>query len=265
MSVNLPLPLAPPAVAAPSQVPLFMPSPEDLHPALWRAAQLGGQRAPVTASGHDALDAVLPGGGWPHRALTELLLPHPGLGEVRLLAPALAARSAEQGCLMLFDPPADLCAPALAQLGLPVQQLLLVHSRQGSHVRHLLPSADALWALEQTLKSGHAGAVLAWLPARLGTDVLRRLQFAAQSHDGPAFVFRELAAQHKPSVAPLRLLLAAGGFDALTLRVLKRRGPPLVEPVTLVLPPVLIEPQREQALRIAQQRRAGAPHSITAR
>jgi protein ImuA len=33
----------------------------------------------------------LPGGGWPQGVVTELLLPHPGVGELRLLAPALAA------------------------------------------------------------------------------------------------------------------------------------------------------------------------------
>jgi protein ImuA len=102
--VNLPLPLslplfapedaprAPPsAAAAVASAPFFMASPESLHPALWRASQLGSGRAAVTRSGFEPLDAVLPGGGWPHRVLTELLLPHPGLGELRLLAPALAA------------------------------------------------------------------------------------------------------------------------------------------------------------------------------
>ena len=68
-----------------------LPDLEQLHPALWRAHQAGRQRDAVVASGFADLDAVLPGGGWPQRALTELLLPHPGVGEIRLLAPALAA------------------------------------------------------------------------------------------------------------------------------------------------------------------------------
>ena len=64
-------------------------------------------------------------------------------------------------------------------------------------MRQLLPQADVLWALEQALKSGHVGAVLAWLPAPVKADALRRLQLAAQAHDGPAFIFREIdACQH---------------------------------------------------------------------
>jgi protein ImuA len=62
-------------------------APEDLHPALWRAQQLAARSRRCCASGHAALDAQLPGGGWPVGALTELLLPHPGVGELRLLAP----------------------------------------------------------------------------------------------------------------------------------------------------------------------------------
>ena len=61
------------------------------HPGLWRASQLGAGRQRCTASGFALLDAQLPGGGWPHGVLTELLLAQPGIGELRLLAPTLAA------------------------------------------------------------------------------------------------------------------------------------------------------------------------------
>jgi len=146
---------------------------------------------------------------------------------------------------MLFDPPAALCGSALAQLGIDARLLLMVHGREGvratAGLRRLLPSADLLWALEQSLKSGHVGAVLAWLPPRLRADALRRLQLAAQSHDGPAFLFREVDARLKPSAAPLRLLLQSGGVDRLSLRVLKRRGPTLTQPLVLALRPIVSE------------------------
>ena len=230
--------------AGPAAAARFVASPESLHPALWRANQLGSGRAAVTATGFEALDAVLPGGGWPHRVLTELLLPHPGLGELRLLAPALAALAAPRHCVMLFDPPATLCGWALGQIGLDVRHWLLVQGRPrqpewGSRWRRLGPGADVLWALEQALKSGHLGAAMAWLPAGCKADALRRLQLAAQAHDGPVFVFREMQACSRPSVAPLRLRLMPAGIDALSLRLLKRRGPPLAEPLRLVLPRAL--------------------------
>ena len=146
-----------------------------------------------------ALDAELPGGGWPHRALTELLLPSP---RSRRVAPAGASARAHRGLrltgpqqvgrsVMLFDPPAALCGPGRWRGSASnAQQLLVVYGREGARarggLRRLLPSADLLWALEQALKSGHVGAVLAWLPQRLKADALRRLQLAAQSHDGPS-------------------------------------------------------------------------------
>ena len=226
--------------------------------ALWRANQLSSSSKAVTASGFSALDGELPGGGWPHRVLTELLLPHPGLGELRLLVPALARiAGASDGpqhvgrSVMLFDPPAALCGPALMRFGVDAQQLLVVYGREGARaaagLRRLLPSADLLWALEQALKSGHVGAVLAWLPQHLKADALRRLQLAAQSHDGPAFLFREVDARVKPSAAPLRLLLQSAGIDRLSVRVLKRRGPPLTQPLMLELPPILNQRLRARA------------------
>jgi protein ImuA len=69
---------------APHAAPL---APESLHPALWRAHQVARPHEVVLPSGHADLDTQLPGGGWPARVLTELLLPHAGVGELRLLAP----------------------------------------------------------------------------------------------------------------------------------------------------------------------------------
>ncbi len=266
-----------------------------LHPAVWRASQIGGGAQPASPSGFAELDAQLPGGGWPHGVLTELLLPQPGIGELRLLAPVLAAVSAPvQGsaaaapargpgrstraaagapvdsgrCVMLFDPPASLSAWALLQCGLDSRHWLVVRSRpagqgrQGaggsapaapswrpdtapgvprgaSRLAPLLPGADLLWALEQALKSGQVGAVLAWLPVNLRADALRRLQLAAQAQAGPVFLFRDALARGRPSPAPLRLLLQPAGVDGLAVRILKRRGPQLAQPLRLQLPPVL--------------------------
>lgn len=314
----------PPVRQAPGRR-LAAPEPAALHAALWRASQLGGGRRAVTPSGFAALDAQLPGQGWPHGELTELLLPQPGIGELRLLAPALAAIGGGEGlddrdagspaaaagsegarCVMLFAPPAALSAWALAQQGLSSRHWLVVQARCGlaagqgvatplaagatahaavrpaapavgaaaacrfphraprtpSGLLPLLPSADLLWALEQALRSGQVGAVLAWLPTGLRADALRRLQLAAQSHDGPVFLFREAQARHRPSAAPLRLGVQPAGVDGLSLRLLKRRGLPLAEPLRLVLPSVLTPHQQARAL--ARQAMAQAERSALA-
>ncbi|MEI8324881.1 MAG: hypothetical protein WCH44_05835, partial [Betaproteobacteria bacterium] len=57
---------------------------------VWRADQLAHAASSVLVSGHPALDAQLPGGGWPVGALTELLQMQSGTGEWGLLLPALA-------------------------------------------------------------------------------------------------------------------------------------------------------------------------------
>lgn len=246
------------------------PDPARLHPSLWRAHQLGHQHQAVVPSGFARLDAELPGGGWPTQALTELLLPHAGLGELRLLAPALAQVQEQGRHLLWFDPPARPCSWALAELGLDWQQLVVVRRRSvvagatthpathGTPRRppHHTPrtpdpgaGADVLWALEQALKSGHVGAVVAWLPMGVRPESLRRLQLAAQGHDGPVFLLREPQAQARPSVAALRLLLAPAGPDRLQLHILKRRGPPPQQPLQLALAAVLLPEQRARALR----------------
>jgi protein ImuA len=216
--------------------------PEALHPALWLGRQLARHADVAVSSGFAALDAQLPGAGWPRRALTELLLPHPGVGEIRLLCASLVATQKADRLVMLFDPPAQLSALALAQLGFDVEQLLIVNTRT-----RVIPGTDSLWALEQALKSGHVGAVVAWLPPRLRAERLRRLQLAAHAHDGPAFVLREMNAAQRPTAAPLRLALRPHAADVLALRVLKRRGPPLEAPIRLALPPVLSAALQQRA------------------
>lgn len=226
-----------------------------LHPALWRAHQLGHARVGTLASGFAELDGELPGGGWPLGVLTELLLPHPGIGELRLLAPALAAVQQGGRSLLWFDPPALPCGWTLAALGLDLHRLVIVRPRAGAGVvrRARLPqAADLLWALEQALASGHVGAVLAWLPAEgVPAQSLRRLQLAAQAHEGPAFLLREAAMLARPSAAPLRVALAPAAPDVITLRIVKRRGSPCARALHLALAPALSAPVRARAARAA--------------
>jgi protein ImuA len=228
------------------------------------------------SSGFPSLDAELPGGGWPVRVLTELLLREPGVGELRLLAPVLVPLARAGRSVMLFDPPAEINAVALAELGWPPAQCLVVRSRsagpapaRGPSSRRGGASSDtgACWALEQTLRSGQAGAVLAWPGAAARSDALRRLQLAAQAHEGPAFLLRELAAQAHPSPAPLRLVLQPAGGDELALQIVKRRGQAMEQPLRLSLAPVLSERALATARRLpvvawrsASSAAAAVPH-----
>ena len=78
-------------------------APEDLHPSLWRASQLAHANTRCVDTGHPALSKQLPGGGWPTGTLVDLLLQQPGIGEMRLLRPALAAAASRR--IVLLQPP----------------------------------------------------------------------------------------------------------------------------------------------------------------
>ncbi|WP_374673743.1 translesion DNA synthesis-associated protein ImuA [Ideonella sp.] len=272
LSSTLPLAFEPPAVPPqrPEQ-PDWLAEPSRLHPALWRvrggpAVASGPAADGAVPTGFAALDAELPGGGWPVRVLTELLLPAPGLGEMRLLAPLLQRLAAQGRGVLWFDPPAELHAPALQEMGCAPEACLVVRPPAapappaGRAGRRAPPGAALCWALEQALRSGQAGAVLAWPGAAARPEALRRLQLAAQSHEGPAFLLREWGAAAQSSPAPLRLRLAPAGPDELALHILKRRGPALDTPVHLPLQPVLSERARPRAQRLAdaQARAVGA-------
>jgi hypothetical protein len=165
---------------------------------------------PAFPTGHAALDAVLPGGGWPRGALTEVIHGRAGIGEMSLLAPALARTSEKQG-VALVSAPHQVCGPGWAQRDINLAQLLMVQAPD---------PADRLWAASQALRSGAFGAVLVWLGDRVAEKDLRRLQVAAEAGDALAFLFRPLAAERQASPAALRLRLSAG----LTIDILKSRG-----------------------------------------
>jgi protein ImuA len=217
-------------------------------PPLWRAGQLdrstavgGDGAAQQCATGHAALDAELPGGGWPAAGLTELLLAAPGGGELRLLAPSLSERS-----LLWIAPPFVPYAPALAALGIALDRLTVVTPDS---------AADAAWAAEQALRSGALGAVLWWeaSSARVSTmpATLRRLHLAAMEGRTPLFALRPAAVRAQSSPAPLRLMLEPAGASQLAVDVFKRRGPPLAAPLLLTLPGPALPSSLRRRQRVA--------------
>jgi protein ImuA len=221
------LSLLPPAQCAPDSL---ADSPAALLAALpdsvWRASQMGASRGRATPSGHAALDRELPNGGWPASVLIELLLSQNGIGELRLLAPVLASLTQAGKSVILLAPPHLPFAPALAELGLDLQHVLLIQTDK---------PMDRIWAVEQTLKSASFGALLCWLP-QARPDHLRRLQLAAAGGEGLCFVFRPAAMQRESSPAPLRIACRAGSDGGITVDIVKRRGPVFGKPILLPLP-----------------------------
>jgi len=177
---------------------------------LWHAGRHPAAATDGEPTGHAALDDLLPQRGWPRRALTELLLPADGIGELALLMPTLARLSREGGTLALIAPPYLPYAPAWQAAGIDLGVL---------HVIEAAPR-DALWAFEQCLRSGACAAVVGW-PRQADAQALRRLQVAADSGDCLGFVLRDRKHAANPSPAALRLEHDGDGW-----RVRKCRGGP---------------------------------------
>lgn len=238
-----PLAAASPAFLAPAALPAW-------QQGVWRADELDAGSGEVCTTGHAALDAELPGGGWPLGALTELLQPAPTAAVWTLLLPALAQAAAAGARVALIAPPLPPFLPALAAGGLPPAALLWVQAPE--------PAAP-LWACEQALRCADVAAVLAWLPQARVAE-LRRLQLAAARQHSLLFVLRPARAAQAASPARLRVAIeplpaADTGEPPTTLavRILKRRGPPAAQPVPLNAQP----PALAALLAAARQRRRG--------
>jgi len=180
---------------------------------LCQRGQSGERTAAVIATGHAGLDAALPGGGWPCGAITELMPGSTGIGELSLVLPALAAVARAGKYHAWIAPPHLPCPQALAQRGLALDHLLLIHTAD---------TAATLWAAEQLLRCASVGAVLAW-PAALDERRVRRLQLAAEAGGGCGFIYRPASAAAVSSPAALRLRLA-NTAQGLRIDIQKSRG-----------------------------------------
>ena len=197
------------------------------HPAIWRGNQLSRVASASVPTGFAALDAELPGGGWPTAALTEILPQHAGIGELRILGTALAALSAQKRALVWIAPPHLPYAPALAAAGIDLARVIIVTTRS---------PRETLWAAEQALRSNACGAVLAW-PGVITYPELRRLQLAAEGNPVLAVLFRLPQTSAATSCAALRLALKTW-HGGLAVHLLKRRGAALDAPILLHSPAV---------------------------
>lgn len=154
-------------------------------------------------------------GGFPANALTELFIPHAGIGEVRMLLPALASMKHVTWVLpgdSAFKP----YAPALADAGLNLDTQLFA-----------APSTpeEAFWCAEQAASSGETSAVVVWLnPLVHGRDgaALSRLAMAARATGTTIFLIRPSSMACMPSPAELRLMLRPGRPGTVHVRATRR-------------------------------------------
>lgn len=188
---------------------------------IWCGRGTFPKTSPGIPTGFTDLDALLPGGGWPKGALTEILS-EPGSASIResrgnsalwLTMPALAQLSQQPRWLTWIAPPHIPYAPALTNMGVDLTKILLVHPKT---------QTDTLWALEQALRSGTCSAVLAWLD-NIGPKNLRRLQLAAETGKTWGLLFYQRRNAPPGSTAALRLKVKPT-YEGVAVEILKRRG-----------------------------------------
>jgi cell division inhibitor SulA len=183
---------------------------------LWHAGRAAAIAVDGESTGYAELDALLPQRGWPRRALSELLLPADGVGELSLLLPTLARFTRAGATVVLVAPPYLPYAPAWQAAGVDLLQLEVIDAAP----------RDALWAFEQCLRSGACAAVVGW-PSQADAAALRRLQVAADSGACLGFALRDRRHADNPSPAALRLERMGDGQGRPAWRVRKCRGGPV--------------------------------------
>lgn len=181
------------------------------HPHLWRGNH-GPRHSATLPTGYAELDAVLPGGGWPNAAITEVIASDLGIGELRLLLPAMQQLRHAGRRIVWIAPPYRPYAPGLMQAGLNPAQHFVTDAG--------VAEPDVWWCTEKLLKSRACGMVLAW-PSYPEPTRIRRLQLAAEDGATPAFLY--LRRQLPSSPAALRLVLSAAAGGVL-VHIIKARG-----------------------------------------
>jgi protein ImuA len=196
-----------------------MESPLALNDLLYRPDIWRGHRAEsvgeVRDTGFANLNQALVGGGWPLKGLVEISYSQLGSGEWQLLSGTLENFSDHPGYLVLVNPPAMLCASALAQMGVPLDQVLIIRSASRN---------DLLAAVLESLKSGCAQMLLFWEGKySLSYTELRKVQLASTGSEALCMMMR--IGQRRPAHSPAVLRLALqSAMTGLQLNIERQRG-----------------------------------------
>jgi hypothetical protein len=193
---------------------------------IWQARQAPDTPLmPARSSGYAQVDEHLPAGGWQPGQLCEIYSQGLGQGDLSLLSPVLAELSQQPRWLLLIAPPVLPYAPALEMLGIRSERLLMVHPKNDK---------EALWCMEEGLRSGHCSAVLGWI-AHPPAAAIRRLQVACEESQGHAWLWPGAQPNSAGSPAPLRVQVSRQDARHSSVTFIKRRGRWPGQPFTLLL------------------------------
>jgi hypothetical protein len=149
----------------------------------------------VVPTGCEALDRLLPQGGFRQGTLVEWLAAGEGSGRQTLAMSTAREAARDDGAVVILDQAGQFYAPAALRLGISLEQMIVVRARN---------EADNTWALDQSLRCPAVAAAVAW-PEKLDGHTFRRLQLAAEQGGGLGLLIRPERARHEPSWAEVRL------------------------------------------------------------
>jgi len=179
---------------------------------------------------------------------TEIGLAHDGIGELRLLMPALSnvLNEAKPNAIWV-SPPYQPYSPALISQHIDPNHLIISQARN---------MADTLWAAEQSLLSNSCGALFTWTGKyHLSHKESRRLQLAAAKSNTWHVHFRHHSCLQNASAARLRLRLDTNIKGELSITITKQPLGIGGQQCTVSLPPYYQHWQRLSATQLPQHNR----------
>jgi protein ImuA len=196
---------------------------EGLRDEIRRIERRPPRRASFAASGRREIDALLPGGGFPRGALSEIAGGRAS-GKTAVALSTIAVAVGERGIAAFVDGRGELYPPAAAALGVDLERLLIVRpcARGGGDAARIDGARAALWAAEALLASGAFAAVAldlalprAHLRGAAALDaMLRRLRAAAERGGSVALSLAAEGDVHITGALRLELSRAGGVLRA---------------------------------------------------
>jgi len=187
---------------------------------IWRGSHskqhTKNNRASIS-TGYKSLNKQLHGNGWPLGTVNEFGVNQHGIGELRLLMPALKSiQKSSQGLrhIVLIAPPYLPFAPALAEQGIDLNFLTIVQTKT---------LKDSLWSAEQSLAANCCAAVICWTGThKINNHDLRRLQLVSEKTQTWSVLFRHSRSLEESSTSGLRIQLRCHSYSKLELSIIKQ-------------------------------------------
>ncbi|MBM3970900.1 MAG: hypothetical protein FJ302_13730 [Planctomycetes bacterium] len=161
-----------------------------------RTSQRAAPQTDLALNGLPGLERLLGDAGWPRGCLVEWLAEGRGAGSTSLAL--WASRAAwRDNLLVMIDSQREWHAPAAMSFAVDLNKTVFIRPEQ---------PLDALWSLEQTLRTRGIGAVVCDVD-KLSSQACRRLQLAAETGGGLGILLRPAMARRQPSFAEYRFLV----------------------------------------------------------